>query len=118
MHKQHNVAVARALDRLLSAEHSVEVISDSPAALRRLVSEPAPQVVLCDLMMPTLNGVELYERACAARPELRERFVFVTGGAFTDDTSAFLAQTRAPVVGKPFDAAELRRAVASRLAPG
>jgi len=112
------VAVARALDRLLSAEHSVEVISDSPAALRRLVSEPAPQVVLCDLMMPTLNGVELYERACAARPELRERFVFVTGGAFTDDTSAFLAQTRAPVVGKPFDAAELRRAVASRLAPG
>ena len=112
------VAISRALARLLSADHEVEVINRSPEALSRLSAGPAPQVVLCDLMMPELNGVELYEQACAARPELRDRFVFVTGGAFTEETSAFLAQTRTPVVGKPFNADELRAAIASRLGPG
>ena len=112
------VAISRALARLLSADHEVEVINRSPEALSRLLAGPAPQVVLCDLMMPELNGVELYEQACAARPELRDRFVFVTGGAFTEETSAFLAQTRTPVVGKPFNADELRAAIASRLGPG
>lgn len=112
------VAISRALARLLSADHEVEVINRSPEALSRLSAGPAPQVVLCDLMMPVLNGVELYEQACAARPELRDRFVFVTGGAFTEETSAFLAQTRTPVVGKPFNADELRAAIASRLGPG
>jgi PAS domain S-box-containing protein len=107
--------VARALARLLAGHH-VECFDDSRAALRRVTAGELPDAVFCDLMMPGLNGDALFEQACALRPALRGRFVFVTGGSFSDDTSAFLAQGPAPVLFKPFNAAEIRDALDARLA--
>jgi hypothetical protein len=43
------------------------------------------------------------------------RLVLVTGGAFTEATAAFLAQSRIPRLNKPFDLAQLRALLAATL---
>lgn len=107
--------VAKALARLLTGNR-VETFEDSREALDRLIAGELPDAVFCDLMMPGLNGDVVYEKACAVRPELRERFIFVTGGSFSDGASSFLAQCTTPVLFKPFNATELREALGARLA--
>jgi signal transduction histidine kinase/CheY-like chemotaxis protein len=89
----------------------VEVMSDGRAALHRLVGGERFDLVLCDLMMPNVNGVELYESLEVAAPDLARRVVFITAGAFTERSQALLERTRRPVLAKPFGAEALRSAV-------
>jgi CheY-like chemotaxis protein len=83
-------------------------------ALDRLVAGEEFDTVLCDLMMPDLSGMELYERVAAVRPDVAERFVFITGGAFTPRARAFLDRVPNARIDKPFDAANVRSLVHSR----
>jgi DNA-binding NtrC family response regulator len=73
-------------------------------------------VVLCDLMMPDVSGMDLYERVAEARPELAARFVFVTGGAFTERARAFVDRVGLPVLEKPFALGDLSRLLRERAA--
>jgi PAS domain S-box-containing protein len=102
--------VARALARIL-AMHDVTVLNSGPEALERLQTEPAYDVVLCDLMMPEMTGMELHERLCQAGTTPCDRLVFITGGAFTPQARAFLARVPNPRVEKPFEPAALRALV-------
>lgn len=105
--------VARSLARALSEQHEVERIGDAREALARLLDGPAPDAVLCDVMMPDMTGIELYEVACARRPALAPRFVFLTAGATSEEARAFLADPDRRVVYKPiFDVSKLRALVA------
>jgi nitrogen-specific signal transduction histidine kinase/CheY-like chemotaxis protein len=108
--------VTRSLQRLLQAHYDVRVQNDPERALDELVRGDTADLVLCDLMMPRLHGGELFRIAIAARPELRDRFVFMTGGAFADEVRAFVALERPLVVSKPFEVAALRQHIAARLA--
>lgn len=95
---------------MLSDSYDVAAFSSSRAALASML-EVDFQVVLCDVMMPELNGMDLFDRVTSERPELRDRFVFITGGAFTEHARLFLRQTGRPVVRKPCTRQELRDAV-------
>jgi CheY-like chemotaxis protein len=66
-------------------------------------------------MMPEMSGMELEERLQAEAPELVERMVYLTGGAFTARSRAFLEAGR-PHLDKPVDPKELRACVAKRIA--
>ncbi|MEO8554450.1 MAG: PAS domain S-box protein, partial [Kofleriaceae bacterium] len=74
------VQVGRAVVALLSPEHDVLAVTRASDALERLASDDGFDVILCDLMMPEMNGMELYAHLPA---RYRDRLVFVTGGAFT-----------------------------------
>ena len=77
--------------QVLLADASDVVLAESGAAAFAVLSEDrAFDVILCDLMMPEMTGIELYERAVAATPTVAGRFVFLTGGVFTDEARAFL----------------------------
>ncbi|HEX6245585.1 MAG TPA: response regulator, partial [Polyangiales bacterium] len=65
--------------------------------------------VLCDVMMPEMTGVELYATLERCRPELAERMLFITGGAFTPSTQEFVQAMADRCLAKPFDIRELRR---------
>jgi PAS domain S-box-containing protein len=104
------VAVGNALRRLLR-EHEVTCVTSSEEALAGLLADDAPDVVLCDLMMPGLTGDALYRRVVAQRPALAPRFVFITGGVFSDAAADFVAHEGVRVVRKPFDLRELRDAM-------
>jgi nitrogen-specific signal transduction histidine kinase/CheY-like chemotaxis protein len=71
-------------------------------AVRLLSSDQAFDLILCDLMMPDLTGMDVYEEISRARPELRSRFVFMTGGPVTQRAREFLEQAHQPRLDKPF----------------
>ncbi len=110
--------IGSTIRRLLSA-HEVVALSAPRQALDRLSAGEPFDLVLCDLMMPELSGMELWEALAAARPELARRVVFMTGGAFTDRAREFLAAVGQPQLGKPFQPQDLREQVRGWLAtPG
>lgn len=97
------LSVAKGLKRMLVG-HDVVIVRDGEQALELLAADADFDVILCDVMMPALPGSELYYRAIRSRPELAERFVFMTGGAFTQYGRSFLETVGCTVLHKPFDA--------------
>ncbi len=100
--------VASSVRRMLKRDYAVEVMTDAEAAVSHLTTCPDYDVVLCDLMMPRVTGAELYLATVERHPQLRNRFVFMTGGTYTDSIREFLARTHVPVIDKPFDLERLR----------
>ncbi len=94
-------AIARALQRMLTSHH-VTLCHDGEQALVLLEGRAYFDVILCDLMMPGLSGADVYQRLMRQLPELRSRFAFMTGGAVTPDTKAFLEGQELEVLWKPF----------------
>ena len=90
--------------RLMLEEFFEVVVADS-GDQARLQIEAAPRfdVVLSDLQMPGGSGQDLYLWAVQAHPELAGRFVFMTGGAYSESARAFLARRDVISVEKPFE---------------
>jgi ligand-binding sensor domain-containing protein/signal transduction histidine kinase/CheY-like chemotaxis protein len=109
--------VASSLRRSLAREHEVEVMTSARQALEKLAHpETVPyDVVLCDLMMPDMTGMELHEALLARSPLAAGRMVFVTGGAFTPSSQAFLERVGNVRLEKPFEPEKLRELVRSRV---
>jgi two-component system, cell cycle sensor histidine kinase and response regulator CckA len=108
-------AIGNAVRRVL-VDHEVVPVADARAALRALREGKAFDVILCDIMMPDVTGVELFEAVRSKDPAQAARFVFLTGGTFTESTQEFLEKSERPKVFKPFSAADIRRAVSLVLA--
>jgi PAS domain S-box-containing protein len=103
-------AVGRALRRILR-EHDVELATSGRQALERLRADSSFHAVLCDVMMPDLGGKDLYEAVRSGGTGLEQRFVFVSGGAFTPGAREFLARVPNTTLEKPFDEAAVKRVV-------
>jgi signal transduction histidine kinase len=102
--------VAGAMQALLSAHHDTTVVNDARDALALIERGEHYDVVFCDLMMPQMNGIDLYNEVLQRTPELARRIVFMTGGAFTPAAAAFLDRVENPHVQKPFDVETLEAA--------
>jgi len=107
--------LGRVIARILAPEHDVLVLTSAEEALDRISAGERFDLILCDLVMPGMDGVELYERVGAIAPALVGRIVMMTGGAFTERTLAFLDRPSICRLDKPFDAAHLRHLVRERL---
>jgi PAS domain S-box-containing protein len=104
--------VARSLARALRREHDVSTLTSAREALTRLTESDSFDAVLCDVMMPEMNGVDLHRELERRRPELARRVLFFTGGAFTPATERFVRRMGDRCLEKPFDVAEIRRKLA------
>ena len=117
------ISVSRTLRALLQAEHDVVLTGDGSQALAAIATAPSAgfDVIMCDLMMPGMSGMELYERIRREHPGLETRIVFMTGGVSMDRAREFLATTVNLTFEKPFDFERLRRTlrrlVAQRVRP-
>jgi signal transduction histidine kinase len=109
--------VLRALQRLLERHHDVVAVGSGKEALE-LAPAGAFDVLLCDLAMPDMSGVEVAERVAAAVPALAERTVFLTGGAFTPSARAVVDRGHYLVVDKPFTLQSLTSALEVLLTGG
>jgi len=105
--------VAHTLKVLLQGEHDLVVAESGAEALELLHGEsanaPAYDAILCDLMMPGMTGMELFEVLRREYPALAARVVFMTGGVSMMRVSEFLESVPNAKFEKPFDIAELRR---------
>ena len=63
--------------------------------------------VICDLVMPDLDGVDVHEAISHSHPELIERTIFTSGGAYTPRTAAFVAKHEIIFVEKPIHPRQL-----------
>lgn len=109
-------AVAESLHFALRDEHDVDVATSGQAARAVLDAGTDYDVVLCDLVMPVESGMDLHAYAQEHHPQIAERFVFMTGGAFTQRAARFLAEVRSPRIDKPFDLEPLRALIEGMVA--
>lgn len=105
-------ALAAMIRRVLQKEFDVDLAGDAREGLERMDGDAPYDVVLCDLMMPDMTGMDLYAEIARRQPGLERRFIFMTGGAFTTRASEFLAQVPNRRLEKPFETAVLKAAVA------
>ncbi len=91
-------ALLRAFKRMLR-DHEVTTASSGADALA-LLERDSFDLVLCDVMMPGMNGTELHRRVPA---EVAGAFVFITGGAFDGAVAEYLERVAQPTLAKPVD---------------
>jgi CheY-like chemotaxis protein len=100
-------ALGATVQRILAREHEATLVASAAEALRRVTGGEAFDVILCDLLMPAMSGMDLHAALLKQAPGQAARMAFMTGGAFTDRARAFLDRVPNPSIGKPFLAEEL-----------
>src|SRR5207249_2321892 len=76
--------------RAFGRKHDVVVAEGGQEALSLLAKRADFHLVVCDLLMPTVNGMDVYRWAREAHPQLARAFVFVTASVAHQDVRAFL----------------------------
>jgi len=102
--------IRNSLRRMLGRRHRVETAGNGREAFERLVSGQCFDVILCDLTMPEMTGVQLYEALTTEAPGTTGRIVFMTGGVFSEHTRDFLERVSNPLLEKPLSLESLRLA--------
>ena len=114
--EDHVFLVRRALADLAGVAVTVEVAGDGEQAVRRLAQarfEPGglPQLVLLDLKMPRMDGLEVLGRIRADEATQRLPVVVLTSSERQEDREAALRQGATWFVGKPTDGRRFRSEV-------
>ena len=101
--------IRRVLARLLKA-HNVTLADNNASALDFVLQGSELDLVICDVITPLMTGIEFCKRAREARPELSDKFLFVTalgpGDQGFDETLEL-----GLVLRKPFGQLELTAAI-------
>jgi CheY-like chemotaxis protein len=103
----------RAFRRTLEPPHRVVLAEGGPRAMELLARDTDFDVVLCDLTMPEVDGIEVYRYVAERAPALAGRIVFCTGGAFTPVAEQFLAMSGNRCIEKPVLPEVLREVVSA-----
>ncbi len=93
--------VLSALRRRLHRRHDTVTVLGGVEALARLSEDPCFDSIVCDLMMPEVDGKSFYDAIKRDQPQLADRIVFMSGGAFTPRLRKFAASVSNPVLQKP-----------------
>lgn len=102
-------AVGRTIQRLLGEQYEVIVLTAGSEAIDLLMGSDAEfDLILCDLTMPDVTGMDVYTKIVQTRPDIGQRFVFMTGGTFSPRTRDFLDQVPNERLDKPFDLQTVR----------
>ena len=97
--------VTTLIQRMLQRDYDLTVRNDARKALEEIRAGAQFDIVLCDIMMPDLDGRAFHEAVGDKMP-----FLFLTGGAVTQQNIEFERRMSAEgrLMHKPFEAAELR----------
>ncbi len=103
-----DAAICTAIRRTLGKRHQVTTTTSGREAIERIKGGERYDLILCDLMMPMVTGMEVHAELALAVPEQADRIVFLTGGAFTAQARDFLKRIPNERFEKPFDGGRLR----------
>jgi CheY-like chemotaxis protein len=95
--------------------HTVDTAVNGVEALEK-IDEQTYDLILTDTKMPILDGQGFYQEVGRRHPALLRRIIFVSGDVLDADKRAFLEQTGASTLAKPFDLEEVRQII-RRLLP-
>ena len=108
--------LTRTIERGLTAHHQVVVASHGREAIERLSRGETFDMILCDLMMPDISGIDVHAYLEREHPQMVPRVLFMTGGAFTDTAAQFLHDVANAHIVKPFSMSDLRKRIEQQLA--
>ncbi len=111
---EDEAALGRVLPRLLFP-HQVTVVERAADALTRILAGEAFDIILCDIMMPEMTGMDFHRELIRLRPEIARRVVFMSGGVFTPGVRSFLEEIPNRRIDKPLDIDALRRLIQDAL---
>jgi signal transduction histidine kinase len=103
--------VGRGIQVALKHDHEVVVVQRASEAIGLLERGVSFDLILCDLVMPDVSGPQFHDAVLERWPALVARMVFMTGGAFTPETTAFVERVPGQVLAKPFRIEKLRELV-------
>ncbi|HRE88088.1 MAG TPA: ATP-binding protein, partial [Myxococcota bacterium] len=106
--------IGLSIKRLLARSHEVTPLTSASEALELLRSERF-DIILCDLMMPQMTGMDFHAALEKEDPRLASQVVFLTGGAFTPAARAFLDRVPNTRLNKPFASSELKGLIDQRV---
>jgi CheY-like chemotaxis protein/anti-sigma regulatory factor (Ser/Thr protein kinase) len=92
--------------------YSVIEVGDGPEALKQIEREPI-ELLITDIVMPNMDGIELLERARAIRPEMQA--IIITGHGTQRAAIEALKNQACDFISKPFEIEELRAAIQNAL---
>jgi CheY-like chemotaxis protein len=95
--------VVSTLRRALAKEHDVVTTVSGREALALIDSGEKFDIILCDLMMPDIGGMDVYKELVTSKPSVASRIIFMTGGAFTSRAQDFLDEVPNGRLDKPID---------------
>ncbi len=90
--------------------YTVDTAKNGNIALQKL-DAISFDLVICDVLMPDILGPELYEQVLVKFPQMKNRFVFVTGNVVDMDTRIFLEKSNLPWLPKPFLPTDIDRVI-------
>jgi PAS domain S-box-containing protein len=102
---------------LSKSGHTVDTTGDAREALTKLENNTY-DAVLMDIRMPGMSGMELYAKVIEQHPEMKNRFIFITGDTSDAQTRVFLESNNLPFITKPFDKETLEQRVNAQLLAG
>lgn len=73
------------------------------------------ELIISDLRMPEMDGMDLYRESIRICPDLKTRFLFITGDIYDQQVKSFFEDTGASFIRKPFRIAELQGIVQKRI---
>ena len=98
----------RAMRHILEDQgHSVVSTHNAALALAQLDAGESFDLIISDLMMPTMTGMEFHKILCVRHPTLAPRVIFSSGGAVTPQVAAFFDSITNVRLEKPFKVAQL-----------
>jgi CheY-like chemotaxis protein len=98
-------------DALRTAGYTVQIAHDSGQALFQLLGEHPVDMVIADIRMPGLSGAQLYRMVKERRPQIADRFVFMTGSALAERDRTLLGDSAGRVMFKPIFRTDLLECV-------
>lgn len=104
------------VERILAIDHEVTAVTSAKRAVAIIEAGERFDLILSDLMMPEMTGIDLHAVMQQIAPDLAEKMMFMTGGALSPRASAFLDEHADRSIDKPFKPATLRQAVQQFLA--
>ena len=100
---------------ILETNHDIVAVDSGRGAKDILETDARFDLILCDLMMPDVSGIDLHAWLEEHQPPLARQLVFMTGGVFSPRTDEYLERVANILLQKPFDRARLTKLVGDQL---
>ena len=97
------------------AHHSLTTEANPHAALEHILEGSDEDIILCDLMMPEMTGMDLYREVLRRRPEFAKRMLFMTAGVLVEEGRDFLNSLPGRWVEKPLRMTDLEALINTRI---
>lgn len=100
------------LRRMLDDLYDVTIASGGKKAIDNINNQKTPfDLIICDVSMPDINGVNLYLYIAKHHPGLEKHIIFMTGGPMSVYLDEFFITHTTVCLAKPFEYGQLREIV-------